>query len=652
MNRAFALPTVKLQRQRQPSLVEIQGLIDHFPQAALVIDLRQQRILLANAPAAEMTCFTRNELAQLSLAELAPVLSQQNLPAELKGTSFSIFASLATRQGAKLEVFATLSRLDSRGDWALLLAEPASAYYQRKANLDRQTQRLHDLHDLALVFQEGDTDTAVRAVLKIAKRMTGAPILAIYLIPASKPGLEKTFSLEQGGSLPDFIPAAEVQGLLATTQWIPGKRASTSLHKKARSSDWSFLATTPLGQPGALLGILAVGMVEAGIEEDFPSLLNILAATFTSIFQQKILRANLLNEENRKARLLLIGDMIRETNQEGILLLAPNLVIEELNAAAETMLGYATSEVCGQPLSSVLIGADNLVPALQAAQQNIPTPTLGNVHLHHRDGTAFPALVRVLPLSLEDRFEGVLVLIRDLSEHEQNEVRNQQLEQRALLGEVTAIFAHEVRNPINNITSGLQLLEYTLPPDDPNREVINRLNQDCNRLAHLMDSVLAFSRPAESKMEPIDLAQLLPGLLERWRPRLTRLNIRQTFKANGSKTTIEGDMRSLEQVFNNLIGNAAGAMSQIGGSLVIQLRPAPLSGTIEQVEVSVADDGPGIPQENLKRIFEPFFTTNRNGTGLGLSIAKRIITAHKGTVDVSSVPGGTVFRVVFPLARS
>jgi signal transduction histidine kinase len=178
-------------------------------------------------------------------------------------------------------------------------------------------------------------------------------------------------------------------------------------------------------------------------------------------------------------------------------------------------------------------------------------------------------------LNSGDRLQGVLVVVR-FGEHEQFQVRNQQLEQRALLGEVTAIFAHEVRNPINNISTGLQLLAYNLSRDDPNREVINRLNQDCNRLTHLMSSVLAFSRPAENKIEPINLFDLLPNLLGRWQPRLARLNISHNFNALTSKCTINGDLRSLEQVFNNLIGNAVEAMKESGGSLVIHIRPAPV----------------------------------------------------------------------------
>jgi signal transduction histidine kinase len=89
-------------------------------------------------------------------------------------------------------------------------------------------------------------------------------------------------------------------------------------------------------------------------------------------------------------------------------------------------------------------------------------------------------------------------------------------------------------------------------------------------------------------------------------------------------------------------------MSNEGGLLVINLRMIPSSGGRDQIEVSISDNGPGIPEEIRERIFEPFFTTTSHGTGLGLSIAKRIVTAHKGTINVTSVPGGTVFQIIFP----
>jgi signal transduction histidine kinase len=238
-----------------------------------------------------------------------------------------------------------------------------------------------------------------------------------------------------------------------------------------------------------------------------------------------------------------------------------------------------------------------------------------------------------------------------VSENEQIRLQTQQLEQRAILGEVNAIFAHEVRNPINNISTGLQLMESTLAQDDKNREVIARLQQDCSRLTHLMESVLAFSRPMEYTMEPVDLALLLQNLIERWRPRLARLKIETNIQVAPDTPKVNGNPRALEQVFVNLVSNASQAMGETGGFLVMKNPGCNTNSQLPEVEVTVSDTGPGIPEEIRDHIFEPFVTTSKKGTGLGLAITKRIVVAHKGTISVNSVPGGTVFVVRLPLLR-
>jgi signal transduction histidine kinase len=119
-------------------------------------------------------------------------------------------------------------------------------------------------------------------------------------------------------------------------------------------------------------------------------------------------------------------------------------------------------------------------------------------------------------------------------------------------------------------------------------------------------------------------------------------------QADQSTSSIEGDYRALEQVFTNLINNAIEAMESTGGMLSIKIRQANESEEQTHIEVSISDTGPGIPLELREKIFEPFFTTKQHGTGLGLAIVKRIITAHKGSIYVNSILGGTNFVVQFP----
>jgi two-component system, NtrC family, sensor histidine kinase AtoS len=651
MSKAGLFPNVAFLRRRHPTLAEIKVLLDLFPQAALLVDLQLNRILLANAQAAALTAFTRSELSSLELGALLPGAAQLPRQPGTFSSSEGTLASLRLHNGGEIEVLVNLVRLDPLATWALATFEPAADYHRQQASQYRQTQRLADLNALLKAAHETDADKAFQLALQAGECLTGAQLLAIYLVRPESPGLFQANLWGGPPCLPDQIPAAEMGTVLEGSAWFSGKRASTSLQKSARVANLAYLTSVPLGQPGAVCGALVVAYRDGAPLEDERALFEILAGMLTTILQTRAFQANQVQENERLQRYYAIGETVQSASHEGIVTVSPELAIVEMNPSAELVLGYASKEVSGYPVGNVLIGADNLFPALQAALQGISTPNLGNVRLHRRDGSAFLAHVQVLPVLVGDRLEAVLILLRDLSEHEQFQVRNEQLEQRAMLGEVTAIFAHEVRNPINNISTGLQLMAMNLPEDDPNQDQIQRMSTDCNRLTHLMQSVLSFSRSPDNKIEPINLAELLPALLDRWRPRLVRLNVQHRIQTATTNATVDGDLRALEQVFNNLIGNAVQAMSESGGTLSIHLRPVNDPGDRPQVEVSVSDDGPGIADEIRERIFEPFFTTNRNGTGLGLAIAKRIITKHKGTITVSSVPGGTVFQVLLPLVN-
>jgi len=312
------------------------------------------------------------------------------------------------------------------------------------------------------------------------------------------------------------------------------------------------------------------------------------------------------------------------------------------------IFGYTSAEVIGVPVDNVIIGLDNLPAGLRMALEGVASPDLGNARLHRRSGQVFPAHLQLLPVKVGRELINIVVLVRDMSEHEEIRARTQQLEQRALLGEITAIFAHEVRNPVNNISTGLQLMEMQLPADDPGRDLVERLQTDCGRLTHLMESVLAFAKPMEYKIVPTNLKQTLAVLLERWRPRMARANVELIFKVEENIPPVLADARALEQVFTNLVSNAINAMRQEGGALAVRVEKADETAGPPQLRVSVSDTGPGIPAELREKIFQPFFTTSAQGTGLGLAITQRIILAHKGSIQVESFPGGTIFKVFLP----
>jgi two-component system sensor histidine kinase AtoS len=503
---------------------------------------------------------------------------------------------------------------------------------------------------LSRLSLETDIHNSISTALQLSQTLLAADMICLYTAEGRHPIFKRIAGTipQEDESLPLTIEPADITELKTPFLWRPGKKTATGLHKHAKNSALNYLASVPLGEENSWFGVLVCSDRQSDPSDTLLRVLEVIAGVLWSAISHHVSVGNLNLSSINTARSLLIRDAIAENAQEGVLLLNPDLTISELNPSAELILGYASHEVSGLPVQDVLIGSDSLTSAYNTALQGIPISNLGIIKLHRRNGTSFPVEIQINPIESQGSVQGIVIFLHDITENEQIRVKTQQLEQRAVLGEVTAIFAHEVRNPINNISMGLQLLGSKFAADDPNQELIGRLQTDCTRLTHLMESVLSFSRPMEFKMETTDLAALLQRILDRWRPRLSHANVELFFQPDANTPAITGDPRTLEQVFTNLISNAVQAMSA-NGKGTLGIKTAAYRGPdFLSAEVTVSDSGPGIPPEIRDHIFEPFVTTNPGGTGLGLAITRRIVNAHHGTIDVESFPGGTIFHVRIP----
>ena len=241
------------------------------------------------------------------------------------------------------------------------------------------------------------------------------------------------------------------------------------------------------------------------------------------------------------------------------------------------------------------------------------------------------------------------ILISDLSTIKEFEDRSKRLEVQANIGEMIAVFAHEVRNPINNIRMGIENFATFLEEPEGIEQEVDRLLTDVDRISDLMKSILSAYRTQEYKMIPLDISGLIDNIIFRWQPRMKRYGIDVKVVHRGVHLTAKGDKRSLEQVFTNIIQNGINAMQDNGGNLTVKISD---NASENCVQVDIADTGPGIPEEIMDKIFNLYFSTKENGHGIGLAITKQIIDAHNGKIEVNSVPGGTVFRVSLPMELS
>ena len=653
----FNLPQIG--RRRNLGYSEVAVLLDQLPQAALLVDTNQKKVLLINAKAGELTGYETDELENHQLTELFPAWVENLL---VSGEDKrQVHTDVITKAGETLPFQVTRISMASQGRRALFVLEPESPAFPKFTERLDMAHFWEAFHQLQSSTQHTSLKPGLEQSLRSAQLLSGADTVAIYRVGNKGPGLEMVASLGNKERLPFSLPPQDLGYLRDTFLWKRDQRTRCSLHRAARTANFSYLATAPLGQSKAVIGLVLLAGSGSTPKAHILSLARSFADVVTSILQHHALTSALDERLQDQTLMLAVSQTLETAVQAGVILLRPDLTTWTMNPAAELMLGYATREVDGQPIENVLIGTDSLYPALQDAQNGHPTYNVGNLRLYRRNGEAFLVHVSTLPVIDAGTVQGVLILIDDLSQEEQFRVHTQQLEQRAILGEFTAIFAHEVRNPINNIGMNLELLEMTLS-DDTHLETIHRMQQDCDRLENLTKNILSFSRPTEYEMEPVDVGDLVHRLIGRLRPHLTRVNVSYDVYKEPGCPQINGNVRALEQVFNNLINNAVNAMGDKGGRLVIRVqtrfpepgpRQTPENGTNPQtyVEISVADNGPGIPKELHERIFQPFFTTNHStGTGLGLAITKRIVTAHKGSIGVESFPGATVFTVLLPVS--
>lgn len=218
-------------------------------------------------------------------------------------------------------------------------------------------------------------------------------------------------------------------------------------------------------------------------------------------------------------------------------------------------------------------------------------------------------------------------------------------EKLSTLGEMAAVLAHEIRNPLGSIRGTAEILRDDYTPGDPKYEFIEIQIKETERLNHVVEEFLRMARPQATEIKRCSLRNELDLIVTLTLNDARHRGILLTFEPPINDISIMGDGEKLRQAFLNIVINALQATPS-GGRLAIVLLQRD-----SEIEISFSDNGSGIPAETLERIFEPFFTTKVDGTGLGLAVTRKIIEAHGGTLMVESEIGkGT--RVVVKLPNS
>jgi PAS domain S-box-containing protein len=349
----------------------------------------------------------------------------------------------------------------------------------------------------------------------------------------------------------------------------------------------------------------------------------------------------------------------------GIYRSTPEGRLLEVNAALVKMLGYdSPEELMSVELASLYADPADRVRIIEAAQRGEGFPESMQLRWLTRDRTPITVRSTAQPRFRADGtieyFEGI---VEDVTDRLRQEEMLRRSERMAGLGTTLAGVAHELNNPLTAVIGFAQIMAKT-PRDDDDRVGLETIHREAMRAARIVKDLLTFTRKQDgTRVEPIDVNAVVEYILSTRRYALETRGVRCILNLDPSLPPVAADRSQIEQVLLNLLVNAEQALTPT--------LDAPASETSEntdgtprgaigistersdnEIVLQISDTGCGISPEDLSRIWDPFWTTKPEGegTGLGLSVVHGIVSAHGGTIEVTSdLGGGTTFMIRLPI---
>ena len=353
----------------------------------------------------------------------------------------------------------------------------------------------------------------------------------------------------------------------------------------------------------------------------------------------------------------LLGRII-DSVEGGVMTVGTDGVISSFNTVGQKTLAYEAADVVGRHFGSVFIDVPQnrtLRDMIRAALVTGQTFSSVEVSAVAADGRCVALGVTVSVLRGDgDRFRGIVLMFKDLAELTRIRDQVQRTDQLASLGRLSAGVAHEVRNPLGSLQGLVELIEEDFAQDDPRRQYTATILRTIDQLNALVESLLEFSQPPASDLEPQDVRDIVrDGVrFSSFERREVSVSVEEDYGAE--PVLVLADRESLTRAFINIVRNAFQATTD-GGTVAVSVRaraPKVVDGP-GQASISVRNTGSYVPPEDRENLFTPFFTTKPDGTGLGLAIAHQVVSAHFGEIEVDSRRGdGTTFTIILPVVEA
>jgi two-component system cell cycle sensor histidine kinase/response regulator CckA len=354
---------------------------------------------------------------------------------------------------------------------------------------------------------------------------------------------------------------------------------------------------------------------------------------------------------------------IVESSDDAIISKDLDGIILTWNGGAERIYGYTADEVRGRPMTLLLPPdrPDEEALILNQIKRGERVDHSETVRVR-KDGRRIDVSLSISPIRDQDGIvRGVSHVARDISERKALESQLLQTQKLESLGVLAGGVAHDFNNLLTGILGNASLVADSLAASDPNRRILEECVNAAERAAHLTRQLLAYAGKGQFVIEAVNLSSLVKEISTLVQTSIPR-KVQVRLELQPGVPAIEADTGQLQQVIMNLVINAAEAIGDNVGLVVVKTGEQEVtesySSTVwrnaelwpgRYVTLEVHDNGCGMDEATLQRIFDPFFTTKFTGRGLGLAAVSGIMRAHKGAMKVYSAPGkGTVFKLLFP----
>jgi PAS domain S-box-containing protein len=574
----------------------------------------------------------------------------------------------------KDDIFAYSRRVD--GCFHEIIYQYAKAYQAYQTEVDASRRKIiEQQRETLLMFTNAigsanSYDEALDAAVKVIKKESRSISVEFF---AFEPGTQRlTFK----AAVPEQVPTASGNFLDALTNQFIGESSARRSYAMMQEvfGRRRVVLMLPVSAGESLIGLMllafpSVPMRESNISEIQEESLDVLLAMVDQLGYG--LKRFLLEEEViSKAHYI---SMLTDNSADAIIGLDEQGKIVSWNKGAALLFGFLSGEVNGEPFAVLLPREKRLIGEDEVILENIRKEGIvRNFELDCATKSGQRVIVSLTGSVLKDEQGtsiGKALIMRDVTQLKQYEQELRQTEKLSFIGQISAGIAHEIGTPLNIILGNAEYMMMDMKPGEKGRDELKMIIGETNRIAKLIQQLLDFARPKRMRTKPVDLNSEINAVLQLMKSQIDKSLIKLELDLHGELPPVFGDAGQLQEVFVNLIVNAIHSMSRLDQPQVaiapaenancftapghLTIRTGIADGNDgNTVEVTIADNGCGIPEENLEKIFNPFFTTKEvgKGTGLGLAITQRIVQDHKGTISVESfVDKGTIFKLSFPI---